>query len=191
MALGDKTLSRLTSTIFRRTRCSRRKPSSIPTATPSFSNRDVRLRHRPLGLRGWLLRPRSPAWVQRRQKQRLMAKRLYSTLFAKECPCPGRRPRVTRDNFWRSLSNLTLNVTTGTARHWRLVTKYPEPGFAPTFNSAVRREQRDVGPSQASRCAETSSTGPTLFQDYCAPKTSPAAALLPTRVRDRTSVLTA
>ena len=76
------------------------------------------------------------------------------------------------DNFWRSLSNLTLNVmnTSSPPAIGALSPNIPEPGFAATFNSATCAESSEMwAASQADPLRRDIINGSIFFQDYCSP----------------------
>jgi hypothetical protein len=77
------------------------------------------------------------------------------------------------DNFWRSLSNLTLNVMNAPSPPviGAESPNIPEPGFTPTFNSATCYESAEMwSASQADPLRRDIINGSIFFQDFCSPQ---------------------
>ena len=89
------------------------------------------------------------------------------------------------DNFWRSLSNLTLNVDLPSS----------PPAYAPPVldpsGAGCANSAEMWSASQASPIRRAIINGSVVFQDYCARTTSPAAASSPTARSAATSTSTA
>jgi hypothetical protein len=96
-----------------------------------------------------------------------------NTLCSGTGPYPGTAATCNADdNFWRSLSNVQLNVfnTPTPPAIGAESPNIPEPGFATTFNSGTCYENSEMwAASQADPLRRDIINGSIFFQDYCSP----------------------